>query len=261
MIEAGNANSGVSTGSSGRRVQEATKMAVALICMSFVPTEAFAADLLEVLGAQEAKPAVKPVVSAPRVSESAAKGGPFEAARAAFDPKFKALFLSWKQLDPVQPGMIAIPSAQPVPSAFVRFTSAFGTRSDPIKQTRAMHSGIDLAGPIGTSIYATADGYVGRAGVVGGYGNLVELEHGKTIQTRYGHLSAILVRPGQRIKRGDLIARMGSTGRSTGSHLHYEVRVDGHAVNPVPFIQSAEYVLAATRHGGNMQVALGGPEE
>ncbi len=248
------------TGKPGRKVQEATKMAVALICMSFVPTEAFAADLLAELSAAEAKsdgakpaPASTPIVDV-------AQGGPFESARAAFDPKFKALFLSWKRLDPVQPGMIAIPSAQPVPAAQARFTSAFGTRDDPFKASRAMHSGIDLAGPIGTPIYATADGFVGRAGVVGGYGNLIELEHGKSIQTRYGHLSAILVRSGQRVKRGDVIGRMGSTGRSTGSHLHYEVRVDTRAVNPIPFMQSAEYVLAATRRAAGTQVALGGPE-
>ena len=230
-------------------------MAVALICTSFVPAEAFAADLLEVLDKAPATDAGKADAAA-----TTAEGGPFETIRAAFDPKFKALFLGWKRLDPVQPGTIAIPSAKPVPAAQARFTSEFGSRSDPFKGTRAMHSGIDLAGPVGTSIYATADGFVGRAGVVGGYGNLVELEHGKSIQTRYGHLSSILVRPGQRVKRGELIARMGSTGRSTGSHLHYEVRVDGRAVNPIPFMESADYIMAATRRGMGTQVALGGPE-
>lgn len=247
-----------------QRFREATKMAVALICTSFVPADAFAADLLHVLGNAEANPgadvtgnaaqAIKP--QAPK-----AEGGPFESLRTSFDPKFKALFLSWQRQDPVVPGAIAIPSAKPVPAAQAHFTSSFGTRSDPFLAKKAMHSGIDLAGPIGTSIYATADGFVGRAGVVGGYGNLVELEHGKTIQTRYGHLSQILVHPGQHVKRGELIARMGSTGRSTGSHLHYEVRIDGHAINPVPFMESSDYVLAATRRGNGTQVALGGPEE
>ena len=219
-----------------------------------MPTEAFAADLLATLDSTDN-------VAAPEAAtDTTAQGGPFQSARAAFDPKFKALFLGWKRLDPMQPGMIAIPSAKPVPAAQARFTSAFGTRSDPFKATRAMHSGIDLAGPVGTSIYATADGYVGRTGVVGGYGNLIELEHGKNIQTRYGHLSSILVRSGQRVKRGDLIARMGSTGRSTGSHLHYEVRVDGAAVNPIPFMQSADYVLMAQSRGTGTQIALGGPE-
>lgn len=243
----------VLNGRAPKKFHEATKMAVALICMSFVPTEAFAADLLETLGDTKGNGA--------DAATATGQGGPFQSARAAFDPKFKALFLGWKRLDPVQPGMIAIPSAKPVPAAQARFTSAFGTRSDPFKATRAMHAGIDLAGPVGTSIYATADGYVGRAGVVGGYGNLIELEHGKSIQTRYGHLSSILVRPGQRVKRGDLIGRMGSTGRSTGSHLHYEVRVDGAAVNPIPFMQSADYVLMAQSRGTSTQIALGGPED
>ena len=251
MIKTNEAPAGRTTNT----LAEATKMAVALICMSSVPTGAFAADLLEVLGTEDGRP--KPDI---RTTDTADQGGPFQSARGAFDPKFKALFLGWKRLDPSQPGMIAIPSAKPVPAAQARFTSAFGTRSDPFKATRAMHSGIDLAGPIGTAIYATADGYVGRAERVGGYGNLVELEHGKSIQTRYGHLSSILVRSGQRVKRGDLIARMGSTGRSTGSHLHYEVRVDGRAVNPIPFMQSADYVLAAQSRGLATQIALGGPE-
>lgn len=246
-------------GRTPKKFHEATKMAVALICMSFVPSEAFAADLLATLDG--AGDATKPNGAAKADAvEASGEGGPFQAVRAAFDPKFKALFLGWKRLDPVKPGMIAIPSAKPVPAAQARFTSGFGSRSDPFKATRAMHAGIDLAGPVGTSIYATADGYVGRAGVVGAYGNLIELEHGKSIQTRYGHLSSILVRPGQRVKRGDLIGRMGSTGRSTGSHLHYEVRVDGAAVNPIPFMQSADYVQMAQNRGTGTQIALGGPE-
>ena len=120
-----------------------------------------------------------------------------------------------------------------------------------------MHAGVDIPGPLGTSIYATADGIVARAQWANGYGNLVELDHGRGIQTRYGHLSAILVQPGMHVTRGQLIARMGSTGRSTGSHLHYEVRLDGHAVNPMPFLQSASY-LVAMRTRGN--IAMGGPK-
>ena len=116
------------------------------------------------------------------------------------------------------------------------------------------------AGPSGTPIYATADGVVDRAEWANGYGNLVELDHGKGIQTRYGHLSKILVRPNTRVKRGDLIALMGSTGRSTGSHLHYEVRIDGHAVNPVPFLQSSDYLIAVQRRAAATQIALGGPD-
>ena len=123
-----------------------------------------------------------------------------------------------------------------------------------------MHAGVDIPGPIGTPIYATADGMIDRAERAGGYGNMVEIDHGKGIATRYGHLSKILVTPGAHVKRGDLIALMGSTGRSTGSHLHYEVRIDGHAVNPVPFLTTADYLLAAQDRSVNaIPVAMGGP--
>jgi murein DD-endopeptidase MepM/ murein hydrolase activator NlpD len=174
------------------------------------------------------------------------------------DPQFRALFQSWKKLDALEQGVISIPTTKPV--ANVSFTSGFGVRSDPFRGGAAMHAGIDLAGPTGTPVYATADGVVGRAEWANGYGNLVELEHGKGIQTRYGHLSKMLVKPNTPVKRGQLIALMGSTGRSTGSHLHYEVRIDGRAVNPVPFLQSSDYLLAVQRRAAATQVALGGPE-
>nr|WP_294168307.1 M23 family metallopeptidase [uncultured Sphingomonas sp.] len=187
-------------------------------------------------------------------------GGPYEPVKAA-DPTFKALFNSWKKLDQLQDSVIAVPSDKPVRTA--AFTSSFGVRSDPFKGSAAMHAGIDLAGPVGTPIYATADGHVTDAAWnSGGYGNLVKLSHGRGIETRYGHLSQILVRPGQHVKRGDMIARMGSTGRSTGSHLHYEVRIDGRAVNPIPFMKSTDYLLAIRSRGTGAamdQVALGGP--
>ena len=175
------------------------------------------------------------------------------------DPQFRALFMSWKKLDALEQGVISIPTTKPVAS--VSFTSGFGVRSDPFRGGAAMHAGIDLAGPVGTPVYATADGVVGRAEWANGYGNLVELEHGKGIQTRYGHLSKILVKANTGVKRGQLIALMGSTGRSTGSHLHYEVRIDGRAVNPVPFLQSSDYLLAVQRRAAATQIALGGPED
>jgi murein DD-endopeptidase MepM/ murein hydrolase activator NlpD len=184
-------------------------------------------------------------------------GGPFERVG---NPTFKALFKSWKKLDQLQNDVIAIPSDKPVKTA--AFTSSFGVRSDPFKGGAAMHPGIDLAGPLGTPIYATADGTVLRAGYnSGGYGNLIEIEHGRGITTRFGHLSAVLVEPGDKITRGQLIGRMGSTGRSTGSHLHYEVRIDGRAVNPIPFMKSTDYVLAMQRKANAvpMDTALGGP--
>jgi murein DD-endopeptidase MepM/ murein hydrolase activator NlpD len=189
-------------------------------------------------------------------------GGPFDSGAKA-DPTFKALFSSWKKLDTLSSGVIAVPSDKPVRVA--SFESAYGVRSDPFEGTRKMHAGIDLSAPVGTPIYATADGVVLRAGWnSGGYGNLVELDHGRAIATRYGHLSAILVHAGQRVTRGQQIGRMGSTGRSTGSHLHYEVRIDGRPVNPVPFMKSTDYLVAMKRkaNSGAMEtLALGGPDK
>ena len=191
------------------------------------------------------------------------QGGPFEPAQAGSDSTFKQLFSSWKKLDSLQVGAIAVPSDKPVKSA--AFMSGYGVRADPFSGAAARHMGIDLAGPIGTPIHATADGIITEAGWNnGGYGNLIKVDHGRGVETRYAHLSRITVRPGQRVTRGQVIGQMGSTGRSTGSHLHYEVRIEGKAVNPVPFMKSTDYLLAMQRNGGgkpmHATVAQGGPE-
>lgn len=198
-------------------------------------------------------------------SRSRAMGGPMIAANSAeaaadinADVQFRSLFTTWKKLDSLEQGVIAIPAIQPV--AQMSFTSDYGVRSDPFRGTAAMHAGVDIPGRIGTPIYATADGLVERAERSGGYGNLVEINHGKGIQTRYGHLSKMLVAPNTRVKRGQLIALMGSTGRSTGSHLHYEVRIDGSAVNPRPFLQTANYLLSVQDRQSQMtRASVGGP--
>lgn len=184
-------------------------------------------------------------------------GGPFESAASS---TFKTLFNSWKKLDELQGDVIAIPSDKPI-KAEVTFTSGFGVRDDPFHRGAAMHPGIDLATAYGTPVYATADGTVLRAGWnSGGYGNMVELDHGRGITTRYGHMSAILVREGDHVTRGEEIGRVGSTGRSTGNHLHYEVRIDGRPVNPIPFMKSTDYVLAMQKRAGAPSMdAVGGP--
>ena len=118
-----------------------------------------------------------------------------------------------------------------------RLTSPFGYRIDPFTGKRKFHYGIDLAAPIGTPVYAPADGTVSLIRRnMRGYGLELEIKHGFGISTRYGHLSAILVKLGQKVKRGQMIARIGNTGRSTGPHLHYEVRVLGKPVNPINYI-------------------------
>jgi len=131
----------------------------------------------------------------------------------------------------------AIPAIQPVNNKDLkRMASGFGYRTDPIYKTTKFHAGMDFASPIGTEIYSTGDGIVIRADAdASGYGNHVRINHGFGYMTLYGHMSRINVRPGQRVKRGDIIGFVGNTGKSVGPHLHYEVHKDGQAVNPVNF--------------------------
>lgn len=135
------------------------------------------------------------------------------------------------------------PFATPITSKGVRWTSSFGRRNDPLGAGSRMHEGTDIAGPYGTPIYATADGVVTYADWSSGYGRLVKIRHAFGVETRYGHLSQIRVSVGQKISRGERIGDMGNSGRSTGTHLHYEVRIGGNAVNPMTFIKAANHVF------------------
>ena len=129
-----------------------------------------------------------------------------------------------------------IPAIQPVSEKNLRaMASGYGYRRDPIYGTSKFHEGMDFSAPIGTPVYATGDGRVLSAGWNSGYGNLIEIDHGYNYITRYAHLSEMLVRPGQTVHRGDLIGRVGNTGKSTGPHLHYEVRLNGVPQNPVHY--------------------------
>lgn len=176
------------------------------------------------------------------------------------DKQFRQLFASWKDLDSNSPAAttaaVAVPSRMPVDG--VRLSSDYGVRTHPVLGGRRAHKGVDLAGPTGTPVYATADGTVSMAQWFSSYGNYIQLEHGGSLQTRYGHLSGYAVRQGQKVRKGDLIGYIGSTGRSTGPHLHYEVRVAGVAVNPVPYMveTTAQQAFALARGEGGR----GGPE-
>jgi murein DD-endopeptidase MepM/ murein hydrolase activator NlpD len=121
-------------------------------------------------------------------------------------------------------------------------TSPFGMRIDPFTGRYAMHTGIDLRDGIGTPVRSTAAGIVIFAGTSGGYGNMVEIDHGHGLTTRYGHLQSIIVHEGEHVSFGSFIGQLGSTGRSTGPHLHYEVRIDGEAVDPTRFLSSGRYL-------------------
>jgi murein DD-endopeptidase MepM/ murein hydrolase activator NlpD len=129
-----------------------------------------------------------------------------------------------------------IPAIQPISEKSMKqMASGYGYRRDPIYGTSRFHEGLDFACDIGTSVYATADGRVMSAGWESGYGNLIEIDHGYGYVTRYAHLSKYDVKPGQMVKRGDLIAETGNTGKSTGPHLHYEVRFHGAPQNPINY--------------------------
>ncbi|WP_421873321.1 M23 family metallopeptidase [Pararhizobium sp.] len=176
--------------------------------------------------------AVTPAVTA----DGDAIGGPFVEPETteAFDNSLIGLDTALGRLESVRSQAKKLPFNNPSPASDI--TSTFGNRLDPFLGRLALHAGIDFRAPTGTRIVATAPGTVITAGKNGGYGNMVEIDHGNGITTRYAHLSTILVNAGDKIRTGEPIARSGSTGRSTGPHLHYEVRLNGEAVDPMRFL-------------------------
>ncbi len=177
---------------------------------------------------------------------TSAQGGPFESffgssKKDVRDPRFTKLAMSLGRMDAMERALAAIPTS--MPAAVMMMSSGFGYRSDPFTGAGAMHNGLDFKGPIGTPILAAADGRITFAGSQGGYGNTIEITHANGLVTRYAHLSGFNVRHGQKVARGAQIARMGSTGRSTGSHLHFEVRLNGQAINPRKFLEANPDVL------------------
>lgn len=175
-----------------------------------------------------------------------AQGGPFLPWRAAKaetpkDPAMKLLASALMRMEQVEALLVAVPSG--IPADGMQITSGFGTRFDPFNGARAIHAGIDFRGPHGSPIRAAAPGRVSFVGQKSGYGNVVEVDHGHGFLTRYAHLSGFNARAGDEVLSGQTIARMGSTGRSTGTHLHFEIRVNGIAVNPRRFLEANPHVL------------------
>lgn len=205
----------------------------------------------------------------PAMAEEAAVGGVIDTsavtnANTGDDAEFRELFASWEDLEnggrvtaggdiaPAPRSAVAVPSRMPVEA--VAMTSNYGMRNHPILRRRAQHNGVDLAAPSGTPVYATADGVVARAERFSSYGNYIQIEHGGQMHTRYAHLSGYAVAAGDSVVKGQLIGFVGSTGRSTGPHLHYEVRVDGEPVDPRPYMY-AQYAELEQGDGGQ-----GGPD-
>ncbi|GGD60741.1 peptidoglycan DD-metalloendopeptidase family protein [Erythrobacter arachoides] len=182
------------------------------------------------------------------------------------DAEFGELFASWESLenggrvatngtivDAPQRLAVSVPSRMPMNDPTL--TSSYGMRSHPVLGGRRQHNGVDLAAPTGTPVYATADGIVEMAQWYSSYGNYVQLGHGGDMETRYAHLSSYTVSAGSQVRQGDLIGYVGSTGRSTGPHLHYEVRVAGAPVDPRP------YMMANLDTDNGIDAARGGPED
>lgn len=184
----------------------------------------------------------------------AGMGGPFipffgKKEKSVRDPRFTKMFAAVEQMEAMERALAGIPTSMPASASLV--SSDFGYRRDPFTGGGAMHNGLDFKGPHGTEILAAADGIVTSAGWQGGYGKCIEITHANGLVTRYAHLSGLDITLGQTVKRGLQIGRMGSTGRSTGSHLHFEVRLNGQAINPIKFLEANPDVLEIQAVAGN----------
>ncbi|WP_338390485.1 M23 family metallopeptidase [Erythrobacter longus] len=215
--------------------------------------------------ARKAEEALRKLNLDPRAMERAARagsqgamGGPLEvlasSADGSIDPRFERLGMSLARMSALELALEGVPRV--VPAAATRISSNFGYRRDPFNRSAAMHSGIDFKGPYGSGIYAAARGEVTFAGWKGGYGRTVEVTHTNGIVTRYAHLARIDVNIGQPVDAGATLGGLGSSGRSTGPHLHFEVRINGRAVNPRPFLETAPNVLKEAR-GTDPSAAFG----
>lgn len=174
------------------------------------------------------------------------------------DTDFRALHASWggptenstpQSVVPTFKG--SAPSLFPIDMEGTRKSSNFGPRRAPVKGASTYHKGMDFAAPIGTPIYVTGDGVVTRAGWATGYGKVVYVDHGNGIETRYAHMSGFATEAGTTVSKGDLIGYVGNTGRSSGPHLHYEVRIDGVAQNPTGFMHEERETLRLASNDQN----------
>ena len=196
-----------------------------------------------------------PRTMARNVERQSGVGGPLEilatSSDGSIDPRFERLGLSLARMNALERALEGVP--QVVPASVTKITSNFGYRRDPFTSRGAMHNGIDFKGAYGSSIYAAAPGRVTFAGWKGGYGKTVEVTHQNGLMTRYAHMSRLDVKTGQAVEAGATLGGLGSTGRSTGPHLHFEVRIKDRAINPRPFLETAPDVLKEVRGTGEFR--------
>jgi multidrug efflux pump subunit AcrA (membrane-fusion protein) len=179
---------------------------------------------------------------APPPKPQSGVGGPFVAAlppfnATNFDRQLYAVKFARAEIEQLSRSLISVPVRKPL-LGDTEIMSGFGVRIDPFLSRPAMHTGLDIRAEVGDPVQVTANGTVTAAGWSGGYGKMVEVDHGNGFATRYGHLSEIEVKVGQQVKIGQSLGKVGTTGRSTGPHLHYETRIDGEAVDPQKFINA-----------------------
>ncbi|WP_109798194.1 M23 family metallopeptidase [Novosphingobium meiothermophilum] len=156
------------------------------------------------------------------------------------DPRFARFGASLERMAALERGLARIPNTLPARLEYI--SSGFGYRSDPFTGGPAFHAGLDFRGPVGAPIYAAAAGTVSFVGVKQGYGRVVEISHGNGLLTRYAHMSRTDAKEGQKVEAGTAIGQIGNTGRSTGPHLHFEVRINDRPVNPRPFLEANRHV-------------------
>ncbi len=192
------------------------------------------------------------------LEDRSAQGGPLIAFTATgdskIDPRFQRLGLSLARMTALERGLAGIPRYLPASLEFI--SSGFGYRSDPFTGAGAMHAGLDFKGPYGAPIYAAAKGVISFAGPRQGYGHCIEIDHGNGLLTRYAHMSAYRASVGQSVAPGDVIGAIGSSGRSTGPHLHFEVRINDRAVNPRPFLEARPHVFEKAGAASNSLQAV-----
>lgn len=197
-----------------------------------------AADRIRRLG-------MNPAMMLASLDDRSAQGGPLielvTGSRGELDPRFERLGISLARMEALERGLAGIPQVLPASLEFI--SSGFGYRSDPFNGGGAFHSGLDFRGPYGAPIYAAAAGTVSYAGPKQGYGHTIEIDHGNGLMTRYAHMSGYRARLGQPVAAGDVIGAIGNSGRSTGPHLHFEVRLNDRALNPRPFLEAADHVF------------------
>ncbi len=191
------------------------------------------------------------------LDNKSAQGGPLltlaTSADGSIDPRFQRFGLSLARMDALERSVDHLP--QVLPASLEYISSGFGFRIDPFTGAGAFHPGLDFRGPIGAPIYAAARGTVSFVGQRSGYGNCVEIDHGNGLITRYAHMSGFRTTIGKPVEPGEVIGLIGSTGRSTGPHLHFEVRINDRPVNPRPFLEAVPHVLKKTGQSAAPQPA------